>query len=289
MFAYARYGQTRMNEAEFKQILRAAGLKITETIGNCFVDKAPMARGFFAGNDTFAILAFRGTEKDNSNDINADLDAIPVVEEPLGGRSAGLVHQGFLRYLKSVWPTVTELVHDYRAGHKTQEICITGHSLGAAIATLAFHHLQDGQMSLYTFGSPRVGNRAFCDSVSALCPGPCCYRAVDLEDIVTHIPFDKDVVAHIPSAKMILTHIPFVKERLYEHLDCPRVWIDPNHKVIQDPPALPSDIKGVVDLAIDFLRGKIVDPLPGPLADHSPVRYCNWLSSRPLQPPLKSL
>src|ERR1700689_2764295 len=152
MFAYARYGQERSTEAEFKGILRNAGFTTPETIGDCFVDNATTARGFFAGNDSFAILAFRGTEKDNQHDIDADLNIVPWPEQALAGRSAGLVHLGFQKYLSSVWPTVAQLVRAYRVGHQNQQICITGHSLGAALATLAFHQLQDGHASLFTFG-----------------------------------------------------------------------------------------------------------------------------------------
>ena len=257
MFAYARYGQTRMNEEEFKQILRDAGFKTAEMIGDCFVDNSSTARGFFAANDELAILAFRGTEKDNKHDIEADLDALPVPQESLGGRSTGLVHQGFQRYLRPVWQRVTQLAGDYRASHNNQEIRITGHSLGAAIATLAFQQLQDDHTALYTFGCPRVGNQVFCDSVSALGQKHPCYRAVDLEDVVTHVPFDGLFG--------------------YQHPNFTVLWIDSNHKVVRNPSAL-TDIEDIKHLAMAYLRGELVDPLPGPLADHSPVRYCHWFS-----------
>src|SRR5260370_5723713 len=159
MLAYARYQKVRMDEAELNRILDPH-FTTTGTIGDCFVDNASTGRGFFAGSDTFAILAFRGTEKDDIHDIIADVDALPVPEAALGGPSAGHVHQGFQRYLKLVWPRVKQLVDDYRANHKIQEICITGHSLGAAIATLAFHQLQDEHTSLYTFGCQRAGTRS---------------------------------------------------------------------------------------------------------------------------------
>lgn len=261
MFAYARYGQTRMTAGQFQEVLRRAGFMITETIGDCFVDGAATARGFFAGTNDFAILAFRGAEKDNSRDIETDLDAIPISEDPLGGRSAGRVHQGFQRYLSSVWATVTQLVSDYRSGHKQQEICITGHSLGAAIATLAFHQLQDARVSLYTFGCPRVGTQAFCDDLMETTRTRGCYRVVDNQDFVTHVPFHLGLLG-------------------YKHPSCTVFWINPDHAVIQSPPSLPSDFADVEGSAMDYLRGRVVDPVPGSLADHSPVRYCHWLSQR---------
>jgi Lipase (class 3) len=261
MFAYARYGQERSTEAEFKGILRNAGFTITETIGDCFVDNAPTARGFFAGNDNFAILAFRGTEKDDPHDIAADLDIVPWPEKALGGRSAGLVHQGFQDYLSSVWATVSKLVSDYRAGHQNQQICITGHSLGAALATLAFHQLQDGHASLYTFGCPRVGNQTFCNDLMLASRTQGLYRIVDNEDVVTHIP---DGLGYV-------------------HPNCTILWIDPLHNVVQNPPNMPDDRQDLEDMALDFLKGKVVDPLPEPLADHSPVRYCHWIGQRALR------
>jgi len=258
MFAYARYVRDRSTEDEFKRILRGAGFAITETIGDCFVDNASMARGFFAGNDTFAILSFRGTEKDNPHDIGADLDLIPWPQKALGGRSAGLVHRGFQNYLGSVWTNVAQLVRDYRRSHQNQEICITGHSLGAAVATLAFYQLQDPHSSLYTFGCPRVGNRAFCNDLMLPARSRGIYRIVDNEDAVTHIPGGLGYVNPV----------------------CAIFWIDGQGLVIQNPATMPDDREDLEDLALDFLKGKIVDSIPGPLADHSPVRYCHWVSKR---------
>jgi hypothetical protein len=258
MFAYARYVKDRSNAAEFKGILNNAGFTIAETIGDCFTDNVATGRGFFAGNDNFAMLAFRGTEKDDQHDFDADLDLIPWPERALGGRSAGLVHQGFQNYLASVWATVAQLVRNYRAGHQNQQICITGHSLGAALATLAFHQLQDPHASLYTFGCPRVGNQTFCNDLTLTAQTRGLYRIVDNEDVVTHIPSGLG----------------------YVHPVCTIFWIDASHQVVQNPPKMPDDRQDLEDIALDFLKGKVVDPLPGPLADHSPVRYCHWISKK---------
>ena len=153
MLAYARYGSTRMTEDEFTGILRGAGLADVHLLGDCFVDNASTARGFFAANDSYALLAFRGTEKDNAHDVAADAD-IPLVDS-----RAGRVHRGFRRYLDSVSADVVRFVGAYRTGHPTQPLCITGHSLGAALAALAFADLKDPASSLYTFGCPRVGDQ----------------------------------------------------------------------------------------------------------------------------------
>src|SRR5262249_54451343 len=64
-------------------------------------------------------------------------------------------------------------------------VWLTGHSLGAALATLAAARWAAGHrvQGLYTFGSPRVGNAAFAATV----PGPC-YRFVNNNDVVTRLP-----------------------------------------------------------------------------------------------------
>jgi hypothetical protein len=82
------------------------------------------------------------------------------------------------------------------------------------------------------------------------------YRIVDYEDVVTHIP---DGLGYV-------------------HPDCTVFWIDAGHQVVQNPPEMPGDREDLEDMALDFLKGKVIDPLPEPLADHSPVRYCHWIS-----------
>jgi alpha-beta hydrolase superfamily lysophospholipase len=61
-------------------------------------------------------------------------------------------------------------------------IFYTGHSLGAALATLAA--ARRAPKALYTFGSPRVGNAAFIASLGNI---PI-YRVVDDRDLVATVP-----------------------------------------------------------------------------------------------------
>src|SRR5215472_9200036 len=74
MLAYARFVQQRMALADLQGILTAAGYPGVQPIGDCFVDGANTGRGYFAYNDSHALLAFRGTEADNNNDKAADAE-----------------------------------------------------------------------------------------------------------------------------------------------------------------------------------------------------------------------
>jgi len=263
MFAYARYGSTRMQDAEFRNILNSAGFPSVETFGDCFVDNARTARGFFASNEDGAILAFRGTEKDNANDIAADADALLVPD--LGAK----VHRGFHDYLHSIWWRVAQVVQAYRTVHPAGNICITGHSLGGALATLAFAYLNDPAASLYTFGCPRVGDQAFCDRITAAARTERCYRIVDNQDVVTHVPLD-------------------VAGFEYAHPGITVLWLDPAGNLVVDPPGLPGDWTDVAHMALGFMNGHLLEflpkNLPRPLADHSPVRYCHWIGQAAVRP-----
>ncbi len=257
MLAYARYGSTRMNSDEYSVILSRAGFTTINTIGDCFVDNACTARGFFAANDVYALLAFRGTEKGNDYDLVADADAVMVADD--GAR----VDQGFRRYLHTVWWRVAELVRAYRQNHPRQDICVTGHSLGAALASLAFTYLRDPATSLYTFGCPRVGDPAFCARIMDAAQAQRCYRIVDNQDLVTHVPLD---TVQFP----------------YQHPNVTVLWINPDGKLITNPPQPPDDWKAFARLGLGTLEGHWLNflpaPLPRPLADHSPVRYCYWIA-----------
>ena len=160
-----------------------------------------------------------------------------------------------------VWQQVRQSIASYRANHPNQNICITGHSLGAALATLAFTRLDDPASSLITFGCPRVGNSAYCRLIEAAARTRACYRAVDNLDIVTHLPPD---------------YFNF-----YAHPNVAICWLDSDHTLQYNPPKLPSDTDAIALLPSGFLTTHwmegLPDPLPRPLADHSPVRYAQYL------------
>jgi hypothetical protein len=138
-----------------------------------------------AANDRFAVVAFRGSQIWKHNDrfdpqqVFADFKTnidIRLSDWEGGGR----VHRGFKSALDAVWEEMMPEIR--RLQNKGLAIWITGHSLGAALATLAADRLQDVQ-GVYTFGSPRVGDKGFKARFA-----PPAYRVVNGDDIVTSVP-----------------------------------------------------------------------------------------------------
>jgi len=136
-------------------------------------------QAFLVSNGEYAILAFRGTEVTKRTDIKTDAKAFRV------SVFEGRVHKGFAAAYKSIEIQVLKAVKRL-AG---LPLYITGHSLGAAVATVATQYLErdpvlrDQIAACYTFGSPRVGNKEYDrDLKSAI------YRVVNTTDVVTVIP-----------------------------------------------------------------------------------------------------
>ena len=126
-------------------------------------------------NEEF-VLCFRGTEPSEIGDILADLNAIPR-----GAMTHGLVHSGFMGELDKLWDEIVKLQKD----HEGKIFYITGHSLGAAMATIATSRFEEYTYvhELYTFGSPRAGTKSFVNNIFTTH-----YRYVNNNDIVTSVP-----------------------------------------------------------------------------------------------------
>ena len=127
-------------------------------------------------NDEMFVLAFRGTEPDELSDVLADLNAIPR-----DAMTQGYVHSGFRGECDKIWREVSYCQHR----HQAKKFYVTGHSLGAAIATIATSRFEEYTQveQLTTFGSPRVGTRKFVKNIAT--PHK---RFVNNNDIVTKVP-----------------------------------------------------------------------------------------------------
>ena len=147
----------------------------------------------------FANVAFRGSEiwKRNERfdpdqiiaDFKTNID-IRLSDWIRGGR----VHSGFKAALDDVWEEMLPEIKILKA--QGIKIWVTGHSLGAALATLAADRLQYVQ-GLYTFGSPRVGDQEFQSRVQLKA-----FRVVNGSDIFTRMPA-KNPYHHVGELKFI--------------------------------------------------------------------------------------
>lgn len=119
-----------------------------------------------------AVLIFRGTEQE-IQDFMHDVDTLPVP----AFNGAVLVHRGFKRALNSLWTPIVAALDRLDC-----PVFYTGHSLGAALATLAA--ARRPPRALYTFGSPRVGDQRLVAKLAAVPT----FRIVHGSDIVTTVP-----------------------------------------------------------------------------------------------------
>jgi len=183
----------------------------------------------------FAVLVFRGTH--NVQKWFYNLQALPVEWE--GGR----VHKGFKDALEVVWDEIT--VHLARL---KIPIFYTGHSLGAALATLAAS--RKPPHALYTFGSPRVGDSQFAKGFNAIQA----YRIVNHCDVVTTVP---------PIEVLDFCHVGELHYISYEN----QMLVNPTEATI-----VMDRYKRMLSVADLTDYQKWLEPIEM-LADHNPVNY----------------
>jgi triacylglycerol lipase len=182
-----------------------------------FAGRDDWTRGFVAANEDALLVVFRGTDRPTDWITNVNYPQVPGY--------GGKVHRGFARALDSVWDEVLSGIRTLRDKH--QRIWIAGHSLGGAMATLAAKRLEAPYepYAAYTFGQPRVGDRAFAEDF-----GETLHRFVNHRDPVPNFPLpgvvhryrhvgrlewldgqgrlhDKHVADWLPAAALLLTAV----------------------------------------------------------------------------------
>jgi pimeloyl-ACP methyl ester carboxylesterase len=183
--AYTRFENGDADEGKLRQALEAAGMSAVVT----FATKRTGTQGFGAvGSDGKIYIAFRGTQADDPTDIGVDADL-----RLRSWKAGGEVHTGFSQALDSIWDAVAQWLKPY----DPSKVWITGHSLGAALATLAASLVPGA--TLVTFGSPRVGDHAF----AALFAQRDVRRYVDCSDVVTMVPPELLGYKHVGAIRYI--------------------------------------------------------------------------------------
>jgi triacylglycerol lipase len=142
------------------------------------------SEAYFITDGVDLIVACRGTEPTQWSDIAADLDARLTASST----GVGFVHKGFKTSVDHVWTGLAEKLMSYG---KQRTIWCTGHSLGAAMATLLAYRLQRTEtmpdpQALFTFGSPRVGDKTYIRAIEA--SGLLHFRFVNNTDLVPRVP-----------------------------------------------------------------------------------------------------
>ena len=157
------------------------------------------------------IVAFKGSS--NFNDFIADINFAQVDFTHIENKYKkyqiklpGKVHRGGYRILfeNNRYLHVLSKIKEITDSQNIDSVLVTGHSLGGLTGTIFFaflkelYHQNDLQtkkinLKLVTFGCPRVGNRAFRDSISQADS----LRIVNKGDPVTKVPFPI-YYSHVP-------------------------------------------------------------------------------------------
>ncbi|XP_038683964.1 phospholipase A(1) DAD1, chloroplastic-like [Tripterygium wilfordii] len=169
------------------------------------------------------VIAFRGTATclEWLENLRATLSPVHDNVQSSHGKPGPMVESGFLSLYDSGTATspslrdmlreeIKRLLQSY--GDEPLSLTVTGHSLGAALATLAAHDIKTAfkrapLVTVISFGGPRVGNRCFRRQLEK--QGTKVLRIVNDDDLITKVPgfvIDDDVsknrevyVAGLPS------------------------------------------------------------------------------------------
>ncbi|MFZ5883358.1 MAG: lipase family protein [Chloroflexota bacterium] len=187
---YERFERGGKEREMLIEKLRGGGFKLIGEFNSPETD----TQAFLVSNDEYAVLAFRGTEVTKTKDVITDARVFKI------SAIEGRVHKGFAEAYRSVEPQILDGLKKVRG----LPLYITGHSLGAALATIATQHLEgdpswrDEIAACYTFGSPRVGDAEFDREFKSSI-----YRVVNTTDIVTIIPLLSMGFIHIGDVRFL--------------------------------------------------------------------------------------
>lgn len=213
-------------DVEFDQVsIPALGISIETILKDAF----GQSRGFIGIWKKGVIIADSGTKSMRDMEIDADFRRVPY---EIFGETVQ-VAEGFLGEHEAIFP---EVYHYVRQLPKTTPIWLTGHSLGASLASLAsleivrqFRRLPN----VATFGCPRTWNRAGATAFNKHVPG------------AVRIVHDLDIVPRVPKAWWGFWHADNLihlssRGRPEAHLT-PRSWLK---ELLLAEKIVVSDLKG---------------------------------------------
>lgn len=155
------------------------------------------------------IIIFRGTDNTCNGVEDARLAKVALTTKSYKSFKDAKVHEGFMNVYKSLREEVRKTVLEkLKADSNIDQVFITGHSLGGALANLCavdmdhYYNQGDGkaiktggyEFNLVTFGSPRVGDATFANYVNNIPKLKRNVRIVHESDIVAQIPLTQDYI-----------------------------------------------------------------------------------------------
>ncbi|XP_037415681.1 probable feruloyl esterase A [Triticum dicoccoides] len=160
----------------------------------------------FASDINAVIVVFRGTQENSIQNWIEDL-LWKQLDLDYPGMPEAMVHRGFYSayHNTTIRDGIVSGIQKTRKLHGDVPIMVTGHSMGAAMASFCAldlvvnYGLDD--VKLMTFGQPRVGNAAFASYFKRYLPHA--IRVTNANDIVPHLPpyfsfFPQKTYHHFP-------------------------------------------------------------------------------------------
>ncbi len=237
--AYVRAEQSELQQQRLVQALGRIGFAAPRLFGGGAT--GAQAFGTLRPADGTALVAFRGTQPDELADLATDARANTVPWRASGGQ----VHAGFAAAALSLMPAIEDWLA--RDAAQRSRLILGGHSLGAAVATLAASAWRPTLLA--TMGSPRMGDAAFAATLA----GVASERIVDCCDVVTELPPELPPYTHIG----------------------PLLYIDKDGAVLERPSAEEIAEDRSSGRAAYLLHHAVkIGSLPvRDLADHAPINY----------------
>ncbi len=229
------------DEPEIREELKSNGFEFRLFLNDPETD----TQGFVATDSSKIYIAFRGTE--SIIDFFTDILIVKVPFPPTRRWFfKPKAHFGFVNSYNGIKNQLLDLVSTLLLD-RPYEVYVTGHSLGGALATLAALDIRERfrpHVCVYTFGSPKVGNRWFAMKFN---------RSVKNSFRVVH---DDDLVVWLPP--MGFYHVKKL------------VFIDSEGKIDINP-SLPKRIIESLDDVFAALTGAAI-------TDHFSRYYAKWIT-----------
>ncbi len=194
-------------------------------------------------NGDGVVVAFRGTLVPDIHDLASlldwlqDFDAVPMNVDSIPGK----VHMGFWRGLATIWDKLLAAVGPLlAAAGGNLPLYLTGHSKGGGLAQLAAMRFRVAGITpqgVYTYASPRAGDREFATAYDAALIG---VRYEYTDDVVPHMPPTPSLINRLQQLPLIGNH--FREVPVWDYVSAGTLrFIDWNMQVVGESSALENE------------------------------------------------